>query len=99
MIKTDYKGNLAYDYLQVYKAVGKGRDGALGRASIIENEQQKIIDFYKQKGSLKDLKIKGIGDGIKDVLEMILSKGVAHAAEKLNEAFIERDISYTKDIN
>ena len=99
MVKTNYKGNLAYDYLQVYKAVGKGRDGAMYRASIIEKEHQKIIDFYNQNGNLKYLKIKGIGDGIKEILERILSKGPTYAAEKLNEAFIERDISYTKDIN
>jgi hypothetical protein len=93
MVKTNYKGNLSEDYLQIYKILGR-RYCAERRASIIEKDQQKIIEFYKQKGSLKDLKIKGIGDGMKEILELILSKGPAYAAEKLNESFIKNDTWY-----
>jgi len=83
-----------------------------GRESYVEKADVNIAGLYEKEKSLKNLHVKGIGSKTKEILELILEKGLEKAIkisdEKRNKQYNEEiknsqvnanDFSHTPDNN
>ncbi|MEK6875123.1 MAG: hypothetical protein AABX30_00380 [Nanoarchaeota archaeon] len=76
---------LANEYLQV-RLIGASfiRDFK-NIARRIKNTEESISDFYEKHRSLKELRIIGIGEKTKQILELILEKGIEEVYKEMTE--------------
>ena len=92
MEETKYTNKeLAQEYYSVIAAPSRWRKDIYSpiRDSIIQSEID-LVEFYREHNSFKNLKVKGIGDKTKKVLELILEWGFDEAKAAIEREKIEK---------
>jgi len=84
--------DLAKDYRRVWAKYAQGGDvlDVFSREKEIRNSNVDIPKLFKKKGSLSNLKVKGVGIGTKKILELILREGV----EKADRIIIDKEVPW-----
>ena len=81
---------LARDYFSVVAQYAWDLEPCHRQKKVIVGSNVDLSSFYQEHGSLNELRVKGIGTKTKEILELLLEKGVEEARRLFREERIDK---------